>query len=508
MISFSGLQQLAVILSQNRLNFMPSLPRSASPKTKMDRLYLGLINREFDDDAQAAGEIYQKTANSPAYQALKSRLHSRMINSVLIIDTDQPHYSEFQRAYYEVFKNLAAVKTLLGRYARQPAIELAEQTLKTALRFEFTDVVLELARQLRFHHGTVTGNRKRFHKYNNMVMQYSEILTAELKAEEFYADLAVEFVNSRSSQLELVKKAEEYSQELRVLTGKYHSYRLNYVAFTLFAIRYEIANDYPNTLAVCREAMAYFEEKKHLASLSAIFSFRIKALACYIQLREFEKAGAAAEECLQIAPAGSRNWYLTLDYYMILSFHSENYRKAFDIYQSAVKHPGFRQQQKNVTEHWQVYEAFIHYFISIGKIQPISGGPAKKFRLRRFLNSAPTYSKDKRGANISILILHVLFLLREKKYGEIIDRMEALQTYTHRYLRRDDTFRSNCFIKMLLTLPAASFHKKAVLRKAKKYWDNLRSVPLHAANQNAELEIVPYETLWECALESLDEKFH
>ena len=86
--------------------------------------------------------------------------------------------------------------------------------------------------------------------------------------------------------------------------------------------------------------------------------------------------------------------------------------------------------------------------------------------------------------------------------------MESLNVYTHRYLRKDDTFRSNCFIKMLLALPAAGFHKKGVLRKARKYWDKLQSVPISVANQNTELEIVPYEVLWEFVIESLDERFH
>lgn len=118
----------------------------------------------------------------------------------------------------------------------------------------------------------------------------------------------------------------------------------------------------------------------------------------------------------------------------------------------------------------------------------------------------PIYSKDKRDANISILILQMLFLLHQKKYNEIIDRAESLKTYTYRYLRRDDTFRSHCFIRMLLTLPDCSFHKAAVLRKADQYWQQLKEVPLNVAKQSAEIEIVPYEMLWEFVLESLDER--
>lgn len=115
----------------------------------------------------------------------------------------------------------------------------------------------------------------------------------------------------------------------------------------------------------------------------------------------------------------------------------------------------------------------------------------------------PIYRQDKRGANISILILQILFLLHQKKYNAIIDRAESLRQYTYRYLRRDDTFRSHCFIRMLLTLPECSFNKTAVLRKADKYWQQLQAMPLNVAKQSAEIEIVPYETLWEFVLEEL-----
>ena len=81
--------------------------------------------------------------------------------------------------------------------------------------------------------------------------------------------------------------------------------------------------------------------------------------------------------------------------------------------------------------------------------------------------------------------------------------MEALKTYSHRYLRKNDTFRSNCFINMLLQLPLANFNKIALKRKANKYWEKLRSLPLEEAKQSVEIELVPYEKLWEYVLEAV-----
>ncbi|MEL6989086.1 MAG: hypothetical protein AAGK97_14835, partial [Bacteroidota bacterium] len=114
------------------------------------------------------------------------------------------------------------------------------------------------------------------------------------------------------------------------------------------------------------------------------------------------------------------------------------------------------------------------------------------------------FTKDKRGLNIAILIVHVLFLLHLKKYNQIIDRTEALNQYCYRYLRTDDTFRSNCFIKMLLQIPKADFNRMRTERYAEKFVNKLRSMPLSVSTQSAEVEFFPYEDLWEITLEMLD----
>jgi len=95
-----------------------------------------------------------------------------------------------------------------------------------------------------------------------------------------------------------------------------------------------------------------------------------------------------------------------------------------------------------------------------------------------------------------------------KRYDETIDRIEAVEKYTSRYLKKDDNFRSNCFIKMLLQVAVAGFHRAAVLRHSEKYVKMLKSVPLDFANQAHDIELIPYEALWEMAVNSLDNTIH
>jgi tetratricopeptide (TPR) repeat protein len=225
-------------------------------------------------------------------------------------------------------------------------------------------------------------------------------------------------------------------------------------------------------------------------------------------LKKFDEGEKIAETCLAIQKKGSINWLIVLNYWVILSFHSNQYERAMKLFKEAKNHFNIDNMLIAASEHWKIYEAFLFYLLEINKIDKDNSILNSSFRISKFLNEVPNYSKDKQGINIPILIIQILFLLHQQKYDEIIDRTESLKTYVHRYLRRDGTFRSNCFIKMLLCLPSASFHKAGVIRRAKKYVDLLQSVPIGEANQSPEVEIIPYETLWEFVLESLDTKFH
>ena len=125
------------------------------------------------------------------------------------------------------------------------------------------------------------------------------------------------------------------------------------------------------------------------------------------------------------------------------------------------------------------------------------------FRLGKFVNEVPIFSKDKQGHNTNILILQILFLLRKGKHGDIIDRVESLKKYVSNYLRKGNTFRTSCFIKMLCQLPAGNFHSVNVQRRTKHYYDKMMGLPKEQARMDVDVEIVPYEVLWDKVLSLL-----
>ena len=110
--------------------------------------------------------------------------------------------------------------------------------------------------------------------------------------------------------------------------------------------------------------------------------------------------------------------------------------------------------------------------------------------------------------NIPLLIAQMAFLIIRGEYSKAIDRIEALEKYSSRYLKDSDTFRSNCFIKMLVVIPKQGFNQKAVERHAEKFYDRMINSEIELIVQPFEIEIMPYENLWEILMGHLSQKHH
>ncbi len=229
-------------------------------------------------------------------------------------------------------------------------------------------------------------------------------------------------------------------------------------------------------------------------------TFYVKLAKAYINIEEFEKAKKCLDKAVALSPNNSINWFIVYEYYILFSFRVKAFSSTDTIIQSIYANKHLSRMPPQIQERWRIYEAYTQYLIAIKKLD---GRKSRKFRLHKFLNEVPIYSRDKRGTNITILILHILFMLEQKDYSRIYDRIEALKLYHRRYLRHNDTLRSNCFIRMLVLLIETDFHRERMEHRAKRYLKKMQSRPIATASQSTELEIIPYPVLWQYVLDSL-----
>lgn len=500
------LKDLISVINKNKIKHIEIIGNGSPKDQKLSRLYDGILNGEFNSDSQACRKLYGTNDLDRGYRNIKSRLEKRALNTVFFIDLNSGSYNDFQKAYYSCYKNLAATKFLRSRGASKASTKLSEKTLKIAIKFELYDIAIDLLKDLRTYYGTLVGDQKKLKKYNAIFKHLKTDRDYEEKAREMYDLLASNFVHSKTIQPSQIKMARMYAKELEPLLEKssYRQFRL--FAHTILILRYQIENDHEGTIKACNQALNFFQNQKY-QSKTQIFNFLFKRLNSYTQIKKYEAADSDAKHCLTLVKEGSVNWFITSQFYILLLFHSGKIQEGFEFYRKVRSIRNKKKDRLEIgKEFWLLIEAYIDYFIRIGKIEIPINKRKPRFDSKSFIKSVPEFSRDKRGMNIMILVLQILFLLSEKDEDEVIERMEVLRNYTSRYLRKNDDFRSNCFIKMFLKIPESNYNRIALERNTKDLFKKLKSKPLEVADKPIEMEIIPFEMLWGMVLNSLERK--
>ena len=205
---------------------------------------------------------------------------------------------------------------------------------------------------------------------------------------------------------------------------------------------------------------------------------------------------------------GDLPWFRIYQLYLYLCIHSQQFESAVNVLNRIFSHKKFKSLPSGRKERWYLLRAYLHWLIVTGIVAP-KGEVLHSFRLGRFINEVPIFSKDKQGMNIPTLIIQALWLVQRKDYGGARERFTSLERYAGRYLR--DTAglkRAYYFIKLISQLPKADFHRMGFERKAARYLAKLQEYPRSQDQQAIEVEVIPYERFYSYILSILDHKLH
>lgn len=467
----------------------------------MEQLCDAIHDGRVSSDEEAIALLYPGEKGGSKFLNLRERIKERILNVVFLLEFKAPSGSDRQKAYFECNRKWAAAMVLLSKNAKRVSVGILEDLLKQTLHFEFTELSMSALSSLRLHYGTIYGDASKYTLYRDMYQKYQEVWMMENEAEDCYTHLVSHFVNSKASKTPLSEKALEYYTRIEPYMAQSEAFRLHLCGRLVQIMIHSSRNDYAATAQVCEDAITFFKAKAFESNLP-LQAFYYQLIVCYIQLQEFEKGELVIEQYQSIFEEGSFNWFKLQELFFLLAMYTQHYNKAFEVSEMVQKKLRTGSHPTQISEMWKIYEAYV-YFLMLQKKVDIPQGYVSKFKVAKFLNEIPTYSKDKQGMNIPILIIQILFTISERNFNQSIDRIEAIEKYCSRYLKQNETFRSSCFIKALLQIPAASFHQEMVVKKAQKYIDMLHTQPLEVAYQTHEIEIIPYEHLWEMAMESL-----
>lgn len=491
--------EIAQLLTRNKLKAIETLDLHGGSDSKLAALYEIVFKGEVRTDQEAEQILYHGADNTSGYRKLKNKLYRKLINSLVLADLNMASYSDRKSAYYQCYKEWAALRILLAKNAWTSSVEIAERILKYSIKYEFTELTLDLLGILRLHYGTRLGDLKRFEEYKQLFLHYEPLYIAENKAELLYTELVSHYLNDKSTKTNLQEKAEIALSELSDSLRRYTSYRLHLYGGMIRLMISSTVNDHEQTISTCEDLIRFFGQKPYRAETPLQVAYYQK-FVCHCQLRQFEHGRSAAEQCLSLIEEGTVNWFKHYEMYFILAMHTANYSEALGMFCKVSNHRHFDHLPPNSIEVWHIYEAYLHLLAELGQLPPLKeNSTLKEFRFGRFLNEAVIYSKDKAGLNISIIIFQICYLIAKGQTGDVIDKAEAIEKYCHRHLSEAQTLRSFYFIRALLALAAAG-NLNEDKRKCQKA-QALKALALDkyenvAASQDCQIEIIPFEELW------------
>ncbi|MFK7949208.1 MAG: hypothetical protein AB8G11_16575 [Saprospiraceae bacterium] len=469
--------------------------------SKFNEFYEALMAGKFKNDRDAATFLYGCSPTDDKYRQLKSRFRKRLLNTLFFLDVNLPSTSSYDRAYFSCNKDWTLVKILLTNNAQHTAASLARQLLTTALKFKFADVIVNCSRILR-RYAALQGDEKNYETYDQYSKQYQDILDAEIRSEEFYQRVTMNYHKPPHKNHNLEEKIDIYCNALVGLSESYESPIIFYNMYLVWAYRYEMLNDYNSALQVCENAEQYIEQNPRYYQDDKLATFQLKKMNAYLHLSDYKNGKVNAEKCLQSFPEGSETWFTFMEYYLLMAMHTDNYINALAIYRKASSNSKFKRITGVEKEKWNIYDIYLNYIIEAqGTKNPILRAQKRKsFRLSRFLNDPILYPKDQRIFTVHLLIAQVLFLIEKNSYSAATERIDRLKNYANRQLKKDDYFRTIQFIRLLQQLSKVDFRHDSV-SNIDKYYSRFAEQPFKYRGLLNELEVIPYEKLWHMVLE-------
>ncbi|MEM8909820.1 MAG: hypothetical protein AAGD05_18370 [Bacteroidota bacterium] len=426
-----NLTEIAKIVEKIRLKPTDLITTDSNNKnSKSDLFYQKILDGSFKQDRDASEFFYQSDTNNSNYKNLKRFLRRKLLSTLFFIDPKKAH-SDYERAYLYCCKNMFAAKVLMFLQARNSGIDLCQKVYTKSLEFELTEFTVSSSRYLRLHYGSRVGNAERFEEYNAAFKRFFKIFETEQLAEEYFARLVLPSLRKKAVGQETFEQSKLFFADLKPYMDEYSSPYLHLFGHYIHVSALLSINDYHGAVKVCDEAIAFFEAKPYSYN-TPLRIFLHHQLICYTQLKSYEKGKEAAEKSTKLIRAGTHSWFLNNELHTILALHSKRYDDARRILNETISYYKFKTTQPMLQEKWYIYEAYVHFLVMIGQLNPSED--SRRFRLGKFLNSIPTFSKDKRGLNIPILIIQILFMIVKKDYDQAIDRFEAIEKYCSCFL--------------------------------------------------------------------------
>jgi hypothetical protein len=471
--------------------------------SKFNEFYEALMNSKFKNDRDAASFLYNCSPTDDKYRQLKSRFRKRLLNTLFFLDINQPSVSGYDRAYYSCNKDWTLVKILLENNAPNTAIEIARSIYLTAEKYRFADVIMNSSRVLR-EYAAQEGNEAEFEEYDKMIKLYGNIYEAEIRSEEFLQRVRMQFHHSQGNVADFEERIEYYCNALVSLSEQYESPIVYYNMFMVWIYRYEVLCDFDAMVEVCRRAEDYINANPIYQRDDITSMFRLKKMTAFLHLKDFTNGVSEAVQALKVIKESSPHYFEYMELYFLLAMHTDNYPKALTIHSLVTTTPKFRRLTSSEREKWNVFEMYVDLMLDYQNLDnpALLGAKKKMIRNTKFINEPLLFPKEQRMYTVHYMVGQFLYHLRKGSTTLATETADRMKSFSNRQLKPEEYYRAINFFKLLQQLLKAEY-RLADISSAEKYYNRLIEQPFNYRGMLNELEVVPFDKLWNIILSKL-----
>lgn len=481
--------KLSQLLSY-KCNYKRELPIGSDNKSKESKFIESLINNEYKSDHEAAQDLYQTSPKDVRYKMLKHRTKKKLYNNLLFLDSNKIGLKHHLRKEQECIMMLHQATVLKRQYELDLILNLANKVISISEDYDFTDHLVE-AYELKLYCYSELGQLKEFESSLKHLQIHQQKLIQEKESLIKFQTL---FVNLKQSVKKRQLYLSTYYNTLLELEEIWRTCR-TYIAFNSFyrasILYYESIGDYKGIIRMTLDSESLIQQKSFNSTRFNSHFNKFILVYSHLRSRDYKEGLFFAAKYFDDFNFQTVNWFSYLENYFLLSLHSKNYSLSEVLLNKYNDNPFKNKISADAKERWKLYEFYLNLVSS--DISP-QNNP--------FLLHLPEYSKDKQGFNVAILILQFIYYLQKKESEALLYRIESLKKYILAHLKENFSLRSKLFLKLLILIVTEDYDAESSRKKGKKLFQKLADTPI-PGDAFAEIEIVPYEHLWERILDTL-----
>ena len=496
----NDIADLARIVTSRSLSSLPVLDLHGPPSNKENQFVAGLVKTPEATQLQIVKALYGKTTatNVRALQRLQSRVQTKLLNQLYFLDHSDPRHLISRRYQLECFDLLHKINILFAEGEYRLTERLLHRCLRLAEAGEFTQYTVQCTRML----CTIYAQKSQamlYEKAAKRLLKSQQVVAWEDEAERTFTDTQLALARTVNSRRGVLPLLPSYINQLEVLHRRANTFGTFYHLYRLRLAYEELQGNYPEMIRITAAASRRLRDGKlNVRRFDVRFNHFVSIYA-YLRNRKPVQGLRLAEEYTRDFHSSSSNWFYFQEYHLLLALHAQQYERAQQLMGVITKNPAYIIQREAALQRWDLYKSYLEFVLPPPRVNT-----ARQRQMAQWVLQLPEYSRDKRGHNVAILVLQVLYFLRERNLEAVLLRMERLRKYQQRHLHEPTVLRSRLFLRLLQVIVDRNFDAPQAAERGKAMLQQLRDTP-PPGEAFAEVEIIPYEHLWELVLGLLRE---